>query len=94
MESTDENDSRSERAAPFVLLPEVAGERDEQHGGKRPESRPQPYPELHTRARQRLLLGQGRPPDAQLGFAPNIEHVLRTEADRGKRAVMYEMSNL
>lgn len=74
------------KTAPFVLLPEVAGEGDEQHGSKRPESRPKPYPELHPLTRQRLLVGQRRPPDTQLGFTPNVEHILGTETD-GDQAV-------
>lgn len=40
---------------PFVLLPEVAGEGDEQHCNERSQPRTEPDPELYTLAWQRFL---------------------------------------
>ena len=67
---------------PFVLLPEVAGEGDEQHCGKRSQSSAQSHPVLHPLARQRFLLGQGDASNTQLRLGPHIQQVLRGEHTR------------
>lgn len=43
---------------PFVLLPEVAGEGNQQHRSKGSQPRAQLHPQLHACACQRFLLGQ------------------------------------
>ena len=62
---------------PFVFLPEVAGEGDEQHCGESPNRSSQPNPELHTSTGQRFLFRQGHTSHAQLWFSPHIQQVLR-----------------
>ena len=68
---------RKSRIVPFVLLPEVAGEGDEQHSGESSESCTEPDPELHPLTWQRFLLRQGHTSHTQLGFSPHIQQVLR-----------------
>ena len=66
-----------EEELPFVLLPEVAGEGDEQHRGEGSQPGTEPNPELHTFTRQRPLIGQGHTSHAQLGFGPHRQQILR-----------------
>lgn len=61
---------------PLVLLPEVAGEGNQQHRSKGSQSCAQLHPELHALARQCFLLGQRGTSDTQLWLVPNIQQVL------------------
>ena len=65
---------------PFVLLPEVAGEGDEQHRSESSESCAEPDPELHTLTRQCFLVRQGHAPYTELRLSPHIQQVLRMNA--------------
>lgn len=64
---------------PFVLLPEVAGEGNQQRCGKGPQPRAQLHPELHALAWQRFLLGQRRASYTQLRLGPHIQQVLGSD---------------
>lgn len=69
----------AQNEVPFVLLPEVAGERNQQHRGEGPEPCAELHPELHARACQRFLLGQRCTSYAQLRLRPHIQQVLRSD---------------
>lgn len=64
---------------PFVLLPEVAGEGNQQHRGKGSQPRTELHPELHAGACQRFLLGQRGASHAQLWLSPHIQQVLGSD---------------
>lgn len=64
---------------PFVLLPEIAGEGNQQRRGKGSQPRAELHPELHARARQRFLVGQRCTAYTQLWLSPHIQQVLGSD---------------
>lgn len=77
MERRKETEGETEKIIPFVLLPEVAGEGDEQYCSENTQSCTEPYPELHTLAWQRFLFRQRHTSHTQLRLSPHIQKVLR-----------------
>lgn len=66
---------------PFVLLPEVAGEGNQQDRGKGSHPCAQLHPEFHARARQRFLLGQRCTSYTQLWLSPHVQQVLGSDTN-------------
>lgn len=61
---------------PLVLLPEVAGEGNQQHRCKGSQSCAQLHPELHALTQQCFLLGQRGSSNTQFWLGPNVQQVL------------------
>lgn len=61
---------------PLVLLPEIAGDGEEQCGGEGAYRRPHLYQEVHALTRPGLLLREGHPSYTPLWLSPHIQSVL------------------
>lgn len=69
---------KNKNTAPFIFLPEVAGEGNQQHCSERSQPGTKPNPELHTFTWQGFLLRQGHTSYTQLRLSPHIQRVLGT----------------